>query len=92
VRDLLFLCYGSDSQHPATLATVNAGVGYAPNGALQAMSLPNGLTQTTVIEPRLDPCRIDWNSSNTLLSGCGDPLPSGMVQDFEYVYGTWGSS
>src|SRR5262249_30204696 len=34
-----------DSQHPATLATVDSSVGYWPIGALQKITFGNGLTQ-----------------------------------------------
>jgi hypothetical protein len=71
-----------DSQHPATLATVDPSVGYYPTGALRKMTLANGLTETAAYNNRIQPCRINVNSSGTLLSNCSDALPSGNFQDF----------
>ena len=79
-----------DSQHPAYLATVAAGVGYYPTGQLRAMTLGNGLTESNVYGSRLQPCNIDLNSSGTIQNGCADPIPSGFVQGFYYGFGTWG--
>jgi RHS repeat-associated protein len=80
-----------DSQHPATLATVDSSVGYYPHGALRKMTFGNGLTQATQIESRLQPCEINVNSSGSLLTGCG-ATPSGNIQDHHYVFGAWGST
>lgn len=81
-----------DSQHPANLATVDPSLGYWPNGALHVMTLGNGLTETVGIDPRLNPCRINLNSSSTFLATCADATPNGNVQDYGYAFGTWGSS
>jgi len=75
-----------DSQHPATLATVDPSVGYLPNGAVRAMTLGNGLTETGAFQSRLQPCRINVNSSGTFLASCSDAVPSGNVQDFGYGF------
>lgn len=71
-----------DSQHPATLATVDPTNGYWPTGQLRKATLPNGLTESTVYNNRVQACRINVNSSGTLLSTCSDALPTGSKQDF----------
>jgi RHS repeat-associated protein len=76
----------NDSQHPATLATVDSSAGYWPQGAIQKSSLGNGLTQTSAFNNRLQPCRVNVNSSGTNLSACNSSLPSGNVQDFSYGF------
>jgi|SRR5579883_470385 len=80
-----------DSQHPATLVTVDSSVGYYPFGGLRKMSLGNNLTQTFAFNKNLQPCRINTNSSATTLGTCADALPSGNVQDFSYGF-NFGSS
>src|SRR5260221_10812348 len=76
-----------DAQHPATLATIDPGVGYYPAGGLRKVTLGNGLTETAAFNNRLQPCRTEVNSSGSVLGNCGDAIPSGNVQDFGYVYG-----
>jgi RHS repeat-associated protein len=78
----------SDSQHPATLATVDSTLGYFPSGALRKITYGNGLTETAAFNNRLQPCRHNVNSSNTSLSTCADSIPSGNVQDFNYGFST----
>jgi RHS repeat-associated protein len=70
-----------DSQHPATLATVDSANGYWPTGELHKMLLANNLTESNVYNSRIQPCRINVNSSGTLLSNCSDALPAGNFQD-----------
>jgi RHS repeat-associated protein len=72
----------NDSQHPATLVTMNATNGYWPTGAMREGTLGNGLTLSTVYNDRLQPCRISVNSSGTLLNTCADAVPAGNIQDF----------
>jgi RHS repeat-associated protein len=82
-----------DSQHPATLATTDSSVGYYSHGALRKMTYGNGLTQATSIERRLQPCRINLNSSGAYITdGCTDGPVSGTIQDFDYAYGGWGTT
>ena len=82
-----------DSQHPGTLATVDSGVGYYPYGAIRKMTFGNNLTQAMSIEARLQPCRINLNSSNSYVTdGCNDGSINGTVQDFFYAFGSWGST
>ena len=69
-----------DSQHPATLATVDSTVGYYPHGALRKMTLGNGLTQTAAFNKNLQPCRINLNSTATALATCSDAIPSGTCK------------
>lgn len=79
----------NDAQHPGTLFTADSSVGYFPNGALRKAVLGNGLTLTNMYNNRLQPCRIDVNSSNTTtLQTCTDGTPTGNVIDFSYGYGT----
>ena len=75
----------SDSQHPGTLATVNS---YTPDGTITNMYLGNGLTESAFPNSRLQPCRINVNSSATSLTACTGSAPSGNVQDFQLGYGT----
>jgi RHS repeat-associated protein len=82
-----------DSQHPSPLATVDPSVGYYPTGALRKILYGNGLTQAISIESRLQPCRINLNSSGAYITdGCADGTVSGTVQDFYYAYGNWGTT
>ncbi len=76
-----------DAQHPATLATLDAVNGYYPHGAIKKMLLGNGLTETAAYNNRLQPCRINVNSSGTLVDDCNDPQPGGNLQDFSYGFG-----
>jgi len=76
-----------DSQHPAALATVAPSVGYLPDGAIQAMTLGNGLTETNMYNNRLQPCRLNVNSSGTYLAQCTDNPVPGNIQDFTYGFG-----
>lgn len=71
-----------DVQHPATLATVPALLGYYPSSALRAITYGNGLTDTAVFNSRLQPCRLNTNSSGTALGACSDAIPTGNIQDF----------
>jgi RHS repeat-associated protein len=72
----------SDSSHPPTLATVNPSNGYWPNGVLHALTFGNSLTETAVLNNRIQPCRLNLNSSSTVLITCADAVPGGNVQDF----------
>ncbi len=47
------------------------------------MKFANNLTESAVYNNRAQPCRINVNSSGTLLSNCSDALPSGNFQDFQ---------
>ena len=74
-----------DAQHPATLAS---GVHYAANGAMTQLTYGNGLTESTVYNPRFQPCRNNVNSSGTVfnnVSACGSTsMPTGNVLDLQY--------
>lgn len=72
-----------DAQHPALLAS---GFSYYPQGAIKKMALGNGLTETTAFNNRLQPCRINVNSSAAALASCQDPAPTGNVLDFSYGF------
>jgi RHS repeat-associated protein len=80
-----------DAQHPATLAVVDPNLGYYPTGDLHVMTFGNGLTETDVVEPRLQRCVIDVNSSGTLLTACNPTIPTGNVQWFGYSF-NWGTT
>jgi len=75
-----------DAQHPGSLATVDATTGYYPSEAVRKMSLGNGLVETAAYNTRLQPCRLNVNSSGSSLSNCTDPVPIGNVQDFTYGF------
>jgi RHS repeat-associated protein len=76
----------NDSQHPATLATVDSSVGYYPPGALRKMAFGNGLTQSNVFNNRLQPCLMDVNNNATTLQTCNDSTPSGNILDLWMGY------
>jgi RHS repeat-associated protein len=77
-----------DAQHPATLATVDSSVGYWPTGALRKVALGNGLYETAAYNNRLQPCRMNVNSSATYFSSCTDSAPAGNSLDFSYGFNT----
>ena len=79
-----------DSQHPATLATLDPSIGYFPNGAIRKMTLGNSLTQTLAFNSRLQQCRTNVNSSGTALGTCTDAVPSGNILDLatSFQFGT----
>jgi RHS repeat-associated protein len=81
-----------DPQHPAMLATVDSSVGYYPNGEIRKMTLGNGLTETAAYNNRLQPCRMNVNSTGTYLAQCTDAVPSGNVLDFTYGYNSGSSN
>ena len=82
----------SDPQHPATLFSVDSSSGYYPHGALRKGVFGNGLTQSNLFEPRLQPCRTSLNSSGGFVAGCDDAPAAGNVEDYHYTYGAWGST
>jgi len=75
-----------DAQHPATLYTVDPSAGYFPNGALRKATLANGLTETAMYNNRLQPCRMEINSTAASLALCTSAVPSGNVLDFTFGY------
>jgi RHS repeat-associated protein len=74
-----------DSQHPATLLTVDPNFGYYPNGTIRKVTLGNGLTETAAYNTRLQPCRMNVNYTGGYYSQCTDAA-SGNVLDFTYGY------
>jgi len=72
-----------DFEHPAIMAS---GIQYSPSGAITKMTYGNGLTETDVYNNRLQPCRLNINSSGAVLSSCTGALPSGNVQDYNYGF------
>lgn len=78
-----------DSQHPSSLVTVN---NYYPTDQLQQVTFGNGLSQYSVVQPRLQVCETSLNSSGATLAACGSSAPTGNVQTFNFSYGTWGST
>ena len=76
----------SDAQHPPTLYSVDSSVGYFPMGGLRKALLGNGLTETMAFNNRLQPCRMNINSSGAYYSTCTDAGPSGNVLDFTIGY------
>lgn len=72
-----------NAQHPGSLATVGQ---YWPTGAIQAVSFADGLTEATLYNPRLQPCRINSNTSGSYFTAwgqCSGSMPSGNVIDLE---------
>lgn len=66
-----------------SLATVN---NFFPPGEIQKMAYGNGLAASNVYNPRLQPCRITFNSSAAVLQSCTAATPSGNFVDFAYGY------
>jgi len=81
-----------DAQHPATLYTVDPSIGYFPSGALRKATLTNGLTETAMYNTRLQPCRMEINSTAAYLAQCTSTVPSGNVLDFTYGYNSGSSN
>jgi RHS repeat-associated protein len=81
----------NDAQHPGTLYTVDPSIGYFPSGVIRKVTLPNGLTEVAMYNNRLQPCRIEINSTAAYFNLCTDAIPSGNVLDFTYGYNS-GSS
>jgi RHS repeat-associated protein len=76
----------SDSNHPATLISVISPSGYWSDGELRQTLQGNGLTETWAYNNRHEPCRMNLNSTATVLQSCSDALPSGNVLDYTYGY------
>jgi RHS repeat-associated protein len=85
-RPILLTSSLVDSYHPATLATTDPSIGYFPNGALRKMTYGNGLTESSVLNNRLQPCRYNVNWSSTALTTCTTSIPSNNLQDFNYGF------
>jgi RHS repeat-associated protein len=77
-----------DSQHPATLATLNSSTAYFPNSTIRNMGLGNGLTHTMALNNTLEPCRINVNSSGTVLGTCAASTPTGNLLDLNAGFST----
>jgi RHS repeat-associated protein len=75
-----------DSQHPATLITVDPASGYFPNGALRKATYGNGLMESSVLNSRFQPCRHNVNWSSTALSTCTTAIPPDNLVDFNYGF------
>jgi RHS repeat-associated protein len=75
----------SDSQHPATLATVDTSIGYYPPGEMRKSTFGNGVTETAAYNNRLQPCRMNVNTSGSALGTCNDAVIPGLG-DFTYTY------
>jgi len=76
----------NDAQHPATLYSVDPSIGYFPSGAIRKAILPNGLTESSMYNKRLQPCRVEINSTSASFAQCTDAVPSGNLLDFTYGY------
>jgi RHS repeat-associated protein len=77
-----------DSQHPATLVSL---ITYWPTNQIQQINYGNGLTQTNVYNNRLQPCRMNLNSSATVLQTCAAAIPTGNLLDLNLGF-HWGTS
>ena len=73
----------SNSNNPGTLATVTS---FTAAGLPQVTSLGNGLKETIVYNSRLQPCRMNVQSSSTSVTSCTGSAPSGNVQDYQFGY------
>jgi RHS repeat-associated protein len=67
-----------DSQHPGTLVS---GAHYNGAGGGTSYVLGNNLTATVAYNGLVQPCRINVNSSGTLVSSCTGASPSGNLLD-----------
>jgi RHS repeat-associated protein len=76
----------TDPTHLTTLFTVDSSIGYFPNGTLRKATFGNGLIQTNVLNPRLQPCRIATNSTGTPPTSCTDTTDTGNILDFTYGF------
>jgi RHS repeat-associated protein len=76
----------SDAQHPATLYSVDASLGYYPPGEIRKAAFGNNLTETSSFNNRLQPCRVNVNSTAAYFSNCTSATPSGNVLDFTMGY------
>jgi RHS repeat-associated protein len=92
-RPLQLTSSWSDSGHPSPLATAGAPLntpnGYAPTGQLLNLTLANGVIEARLYNSRLQPCRINWNTSSTTFSAasqCTGNQPSGNLLDFTYGF------
>ena len=82
----------SDPQHPGTLLAVDPSVGYFPTGAVRKVTFGDPNTGTTVTDAamynsRLQPCRMNVNTSAAYFNSCTDNTPSGNLLDLNYGYG-----
>jgi RHS repeat-associated protein len=75
-----------DASHPSPLAAVDSSVGYWPTGSLRKVTLGNGLTETAAYNNRLQPCRMNVNSSAGYYTQCTDSVPGGNLLDFTYGF------
>lgn len=75
-----------DTNHPATLWTGNSTEAYYPNGALRVAMFGNGLYETAAYNKRLQPCRLNVNSTGTYFTTCADATPGGNVEDFSFGF------
>ena len=76
----------NDAQHPPTLYSVDPSVGYWPAGEMRKASFGNGLGETLAYNSRLQPCRVNVNSTSGYFSHCTDAVPSGNLLDFTIGY------
>lgn len=76
-----------DSQHPGTLLSA---AHYDGAGGTTSYALGNGLTETVAYNSLTQPCRMNANSSGTLLGSCTASVPSGNLLDLTlgYNYGS----
>src|SRR3989454_651589 len=55
-------------------------------GAIRKLTLGNSLTETTAYNTRVQPCRMNVNSSGRYLTNCTDAVPGGNVLDLNYGF------
>src|SRR2546427_2783481 len=61
-------------------------------GAIRKLTLGNSLTETAAYNSRVQPCRMNVNSSGSSLTNCTDAVPSGNIQDLSYGFNSGASN
>lgn len=79
-----------DSGHPQNLYTAgnSSQSNYSPAGGINIATSGNGLTAAYAYNNRLQPCRVDWNTSAQGLANCASSTPSSSILDFTYGFNT----
>jgi RHS repeat-associated protein len=76
-----------DANHPnVPVVSVDLTNGFVPNGGLRKLTLGNGVTETAAYNNRLQPCRMNENTSGGYYHTCGDSTPTSSLLDLTYGY------
>jgi RHS repeat-associated protein len=76
----------NDTEHPPTLYTVDPSLGYWPTGEIRKAQFGNKLTESVAFNNRLQPCRMNVNSTAAYFSQCSDGTPAGNILDLTMGY------